>query len=71
MGDELSVYHSFVVLNDHILDLSISLKSEDFAKLDSMTNIYKTKDEAREYIAEYILQKEQLPNHQRLYFWYG
>ena len=71
MEDELPVHHSFVVLNDHILDLSISMKSEDFAKLDSMTKIYKTKDEAREYIAEYILQKEQLPNHQRLYFWYG
>ena len=33
-----------------------------------MTKIYKTKDEAREYIAEYILQKEQLPNHQRCIF---
>lgn len=64
MEDELPIHHSFVVLNDHILDLSISLKSEDFAKLDSMTKIYKTKDEAREYITEYILQKEQLPNHQ-------
>ena len=31
-------------------------------------SIYKTKDEAREYIAEYILQKEQLPNHQRCIF---
>lgn len=68
MEDELPVHHSFVVLNDHILDLSISLKSEDFAKPDSMTKIYKTKDEAREYLAEYILQKEQLPNHQRCIF---
>ena len=68
MEDELPVHHSFVVLDDHILDLSISLKSEDFAKLDSVTKIYKTKDEAREYLAEYILQKEQLPNHQRCIF---
>ena len=65
MGDELPVHHSFVLLDGHILDLSISLKSEDFEKLDSMTKIYKTKDEAREYIAEYILQ---LPNHQRCIF---
>ena len=68
MEDELPIHHSFVVLYGHILDLSISMKSEDFAKLDSMTKIYKTKDEAREYIAEYILQKEQLPNHQRCIF---
>ena len=40
MEDELPIHHSFVVLNDHILDLSISLKSEDFAKLDSVTKIY-------------------------------
>lgn len=68
MEDELPIHHSFVVLYSHILDLSISMKPEDFAKLDSMTKIYKTKDEAREYIAEYILQKEQLPNHQRCIF---
>ena len=64
MGDELPVHHSFVVLDGHILDLSISLKSADFTKLDSMTAKCKTKDEARERIAEYILQKEQLLNHQ-------
>lgn len=68
MGDELPVHHSFVVLNFHILDLSIALKSEDFEKLDSITAKCKTKDEARERIAEYILQKEQLPNHQRCVF---
>lgn len=68
MGDELPVHHSFVVLDGHILDLSISLKSEDFEKLDSITVKCKTKDEARERIAEYILQKEQLPNHQRCVF---
>lgn len=68
MGDELPVHHSFVVLDCHILDLSISLKSEDFEKLDSITVKCKTKDEARERIAEYILQKEQLPNHQRCVF---
>ena len=68
MGAELPVHHSFVVLNDHILDLSISMKSEDFAKLDSMTAKCKTKDEARECIAEYIRQTEQLPNHQRCIF---
>ena len=39
MGDELPVHHSFVLLDGHILDLSISLKSEDFEKLDSMTKI--------------------------------
>ena len=66
MGNEL--HHSFVVLDGHILDLSISLKSEDFEKLDSITVKCKTKDEARERIAEYILQKEQLPNHQRCVF---
>ena len=65
MGDELPVHHSFVVLDGHILDLSISLKSADFEKLDSITAKCKTKDEARERIAEYILQKEQLLNHQR------
>ena len=68
MGDELPVHHSFVVLDGHILDLSISLKSEDFEKLDSITAKCKTEDEARERIAEYILQKEQLPNHQRCVF---
>lgn len=68
MGDELPVHHSFVVLNDHILDLSISLKSEDFEILDSVSENCKTKDEARERIAEYMLQKEQLPNHQRCIF---
>lgn len=68
MGDELPVHHSFVVLNDHILDLSISLKSEDFVKLNFMTAKCKTKDEARECVAEYMLQKEQLPNHQRCIF---
>lgn len=68
MGDELPVHHSFVVFDGHILDLSISLKSEDFEKLDSITAKCKTKDEARERIAEYILQKEQLPNHQRCAF---
>lgn len=68
MGDELPVHHSFVVLDCHILDLSIALKSEDFEKLDSITAKCKTKDEARERIAEYILQKEQLPNHQRCAF---
>lgn len=68
MGDELPVHHSFVVLDGHISDLSISLKSEDFEKLDSITVKCKTKDEARERIAEYILQKEQLPNHQRCVF---
>ena len=68
MGNELPVHHSFVVLDGHILDLSISLKSEDFEKLDSITVKCKTKDEARERIAEYILQKEQLPNHQRCVF---
>ena len=68
MGDELPVHHSFVVLDGHILDLSISLKSVDFEKLDSVTAKCKTKDEAREYLAEYILQKEQLPNHQRCIF---
>lgn len=68
MGDELPVHHSFVVLDDHILDLSISLKSADFTKLDSVTAKCKTKDEARERIAEYMLQKEQLPNHQRCIF---
>ena len=68
MGDELPVHHSVVVLDDHVLDLSISLKSEDFAKLDSVTAKCKTKDEARERIAEYMLQKEQLPNHQRCIF---
>lgn len=68
MGDELPVHHSFVVLDGHILDLSISLKSEDFAKLDSVTAKCKTKDEARECIAEYMLQKEQLSNHQRCIF---
>lgn len=68
MGDELPVHHSFVVLDGYILDLSISLKSEDFEKLDSITVKCKTKDEARERIAEYILQKEQLPNHQRCVF---
>ena len=67
MGNELPVHHSFVVLDGHILDLSISLKSEDFEKLDSITVKCKTKDEARERIAEYILQKE-LPNHQRCVF---
>lgn len=68
MGDELPVHHSFVVLDGHILDLSISLKSDDFAKLDSVTAKCKTKDEARERIAEYMLQKEQLLNHQRCIF---
>lgn len=68
MGDELPVHHSFVLLNDHILDLSISLKSEDFEILDSVSENCKTKDEARERIAEYMLQKEQLPNHQRCIF---
>lgn len=68
MGDELPVHHSFVVLDGHILDLSISLKSADFENLDSITAKCKTKDEAREHIAEYILQKEQLPNHQRCVF---
>ena len=68
MGDELPVHHSFVVLDGHILDLSISLKSADFEKLDSITAKCKTKDEARERIAEYILQKEQLLNHQRCVF---
>ena len=68
MGDELPIHHSFVVLDDHILDLSVSLKSEDFAKLDFVTAKCKTKDEARERIAEYMLQKEQLPNHQRCIF---
>ena len=68
MGNELPVHHSFVVLDGHILDLSISLKPEDFEKLDSITVKCKTKDEARERIAEYILQKEQLPNHQRCVF---
>ena len=68
MGDELPVHHSFVVLDGHILDLSISLKSADFTKLDAITAKCKTKDEARERIAEYMLQKEQLPNHQRCIF---
>ena len=68
MGDELPVHHSFVVLDGHILDLSISLKSAYFEKLDSITAKCKTKDEARERIAEYILQKEQLLNHQRCVF---
>lgn len=68
MGDELPVHHSVVVLDDHVLDLSISLKSEDFAKLDSVTAKCKTKDDARERIAEYMLQKEQLPNYQRCIF---
>lgn len=68
MGDELPVHHSFVVLDGHILDLSISLKSADFEKLDSITAKCKTKDEARERIAEYMLQKEQLSNHQRCIF---
>ena len=68
MGDELPVHHSFVVLDGHILDLSISLKSADFTKLDSVTAKCTTKDEARERIAEYILQKEQSPNHQRCIF---
>lgn len=68
MGDELPVHHSFVVLDGHILDLSISLKSADFEKLDSITAKCKTKDEARERIAEYMLQKEQLPNHQHCVF---
>lgn len=68
MGDELPVHHSFVVLDGHILDLSISLKSEDFEQLDSITAKCKTKDEARERIAEYMLQKEQSPNHQRCIF---
>ena len=68
MGDELPVHHSFVVLDGHILDLSISLKSADFTKLDSVTAKCKTKDEARKRIAEYILQKEQSPNHQRCIF---
>lgn len=62
------MHHSFVVLDGHILDLSISLKSADFEKLDSITAKCKTKDEARERIAEYILQKEQLLNHQRCVF---
>lgn len=64
MEDELPVHHSFVVLDDHILDLSVSLKSEDYAILDTLTAKCNTKDEARECIAEYMLQKEQLPNHQ-------
>ena len=68
MEDELQVHHSFVVLDGHMLDLSISMKSEDFEKLDSATKIYKAKDEAREHLTEYILQKEQLPNHQRCIF---
>ena len=68
MGDELPVHHSVVVLDDHVLDLSISLKSEDFAKLDSVTAKCKTKDDARERIAEYMLQKEQLTNYQRCIF---
>lgn len=68
MGDELPVHHSVVVLDGHVLDLSVSLKSEDFAKLDFVTAKCKTQDEARERIAEYMLQKEQLPNHQRCIF---
>ena len=68
LEDELPVHHSFVVLNDHILDLSISLKSTDFETLGSVTAKCKTKDEARELIVEYILQKEQSPNHQRCIF---
>lgn len=68
MEDELPVHHSFVVLDGHVLDLSISLKSDDFAKLDSVTAKCKTKDESRECIAEYIRQKEQSPNHQRCIF---
>lgn len=48
MEDELPVHHSFVVLDGHVLDLSISLKSDDFAKLDSVTAKCKTKDESRE-----------------------
>ena len=68
MGDELPVHHSFVVLNDHILDLSIAMKSEDFVKLNSVTAKCKTKDETRERIAEYMRQTEQLPNHQRCIF---
>lgn len=68
MEDELPVHHSFVVLDGHVLDLSISLKYDDFAKLDSVTAKCKTKDESRECIAEYIRQKEQSPNHQRCIF---
>lgn len=68
MGDELPVHHSVVVLDGHVLDLSISLKSADFEKLDSITAKCNTKDEARECIAEYMLQKEQSPNHQRCIF---
>ena len=52
MGDELPVHHSFVVLDGHILDLSISLKSADFEKLDYITANCKTKDEARDRIAD-------------------
>lgn len=68
MEDELPVHHSFVMLDDHILDLSISLKSEDYVMLDTLTAKCNTKDEARECIAEYVLQKEQLPNNQRCIF---
>ena len=66
MTDVFPVHHSFVVLNSHILDLSISLNSEDFAILN--TKKCNTEDEKREYIAEYISQKEKLPNHKRCIF---
>lgn len=62
------VDEKIIAIFDSIKPEAGRCKSEDFAKLDSMTKIYKTKDEAREYIAEYILQKEQLPNHQRCIF---
>ena len=68
MADEFPVHHSFVVLGNHILDLSISLKSEDYEVLDTITSKCSTKDEARECIAEYMLQREQMPNHQRCIF---
>lgn len=65
-GNELPVHHSFVVLDNHILDTTISFLSQDIEKL-SYINLL-PQQQQREKLADYYLSQESLPNHEKRIF---
>ena len=68
-GDTYPVHHSFVVLEKHIMDLSIEILSKDIDTYKESVLIKRmNRYEARKQIVQMYHEKKDLTNHEKSYF---
>lgn len=65
VGDKIPIHHSFVILNNHILDISVNLKQKD---IDILEKYQGPLDEQRRHMVDYMNSREFLPNNEKCNF---